>query len=496
VFKIDPSKLEGLDDETRARVRSHLEELQVLQELDPLQRFFPHSEPQLEFLRARTSVQAAFAGNRFGKTTALVCKSLIQAIPREELPRRLREFKIWEAPCYGRIVCPDRVATLEGVILPALRKWSPPHALKGGSFDKAWSKEFRTLHFECGSWIQFMTYEMDVDKFGGAAMHFIGYDEPPPGDIRRECKMRLVDYGGFEMFAMTPLKANTGWVRREIWKRREAPNITVVRGSIHDNPTLNQAAKAEALEVHPEHERKAREFGDFLSFGGQIYPEFERCVLKAPVSPSFVQGLDVVVGIDPGIRNAGIVWVGFDGDNSAWVFDELLLQDKTPKDYAAAIRQRNARWGLSDPFYVVDPAARQRGQTNAETVMNLLIQEGIYANAGQNDRDAGFAQMRTRMAHGRFHVSPECRGLRDEADDYAAEEPGEGKDDSHLVPVKGNDHRLDALRYAVMERVWDPVMEAQAPSRNLGWEPNVAPSADVLIGHKPHGPVGPMGSMS
>jgi hypothetical protein len=54
---------------------------------------------------------------------------------------------------------------------------------------------------------------------------------------------RLVDYGGYEMFAMTPLKANTGWIRREMWKKRESPDITVVKGSIHDNTTLNQAAK-------------------------------------------------------------------------------------------------------------------------------------------------------------------------------------------------------------------------------------------------------------
>jgi hypothetical protein len=34
---------------------------------------------------------------------------------------------------------------------------------------------------------------------------------------------RLVDYGGYELFAMTPLKANTGWIRREIFKKREQP---------------------------------------------------------------------------------------------------------------------------------------------------------------------------------------------------------------------------------------------------------------------------------
>jgi hypothetical protein len=56
------------------------------------------------------------------------------------------------------------------------------------------------------------------------------------------------------------------------------------------------------------------------------------------------------------------------------------------------------------------------------------------------------------MAHGRFCGEPERSpgplGLRDEADEYAAKEPAEGKDDSHLEVVKSNDHRLDALRYA------------------------------------------------
>jgi hypothetical protein len=76
--------------------------------------------------------------------------------------------------------------------------------------------------------------------------------------------------------------------------------------------------------------------------------------------------------------------------------------------------------------------------------------------------------------------APECMGLRDEADDYAAKEPEEGRDDSHLEPVKGNDHRLDALRYAVMERFWDPVMEEQAPLRQLGFDPSRAMPAEAM----------------
>lgn len=303
--------------------------------------------------------------------------------------------------------------------------------------------------------------------------------------------MRLMRHGGFEMFACTPLKVNTGWMRREIWKNREAPDLTVVKGSIHDNPLLADEEKERALSVHPEWERRAREFGDFLDFGGLIYPDFEGCVMDKPPSLEFLRTLDIVVGIDPGIRNAGIVWVGFDNELQAWVFNEGLLQNKEPPDYAEFIRKENARLGLRGDRigYVCDPTARSRGQATSTTVMSLLENEGIYSNAGQNDHDAGFSQMRARMQHKRFHVSPECRGLRDEADDYAAKEPDEGKDDSHLEPVRGNDHRLDACRYAVMERPWDPLVEADAPTRKLGWKPGEATPAKYLTVPKDQTPM-------
>jgi hypothetical protein len=90
-------------------------------------------------------------------------------------------------------------------------------------------------------------------------------------------------------------------------------------------------------------------------------------------------------------------------------------------------------------------------------------------------------------------INPACVRLLDELDDYVAEEPAEGKDDSHLAPVKSNDHILDAARYAWMERFWDPVMEQDAPNRTLGWTPNVAPNLNDFP--SPQVAVGGMGSM-
>jgi hypothetical protein len=450
---------------------------------NPLLGFEPHPEregrrPQLEFIEARTRVVAAFAANQFGKSTVLTVCALRECLPDELLPDLLRRTRRFPPPVDGWILVPTEDKIFDS-FQPAFEEWCPPSAFKGGSWGKSFNGTRMELRFVNGSSITFKTYKQDPSTLGGARLHFVGYDEPPPKKHREESRMRTVRYGGYEMFAMTPLDTNTAYVRRAIWKQREAPNITVVRASIHDNPTLDRETVSDALGDLSDIWRRAREFGEFVDVGGLIYPDWERCLAPAPWSPDVVRSWEVVVGIDPGIRNAGIVFVGFDRDETAHVFDALLLQDSTPKDYAAAIRQVLKRWGVREDrvSFVADPASRQRGQTNAETVMSALANEGVYCNPGQNDVQAGIGQLRVRMSHGRFWVSPEntpgLLGLRDEADEYAAKEPREGMDDSHMEVVKSHDHRLDALRYAVMERFWDPVAEERAPLQTLGFDPEV-----------------------
>lgn len=502
---IDRSKLEGLPPELRARVEAEIAAAEALTSSNPLQAL-RRNPAQVPFFSSSTRTTAAIAGNQFGKTTALVVRSLIECLPEELLPKWLRPFKRYHEPVQGRLVCPS-YDLVEQNLVPTFREWTPKGAMPKG-FDKGWNQQSKVLTFGVnGSFIDFKTYETELDKFGGVRRHFVGYDEPPPRPLRDEGLRALMRYGGFEMMAFTPVKANTGWLRREILKKRESPDITVVRGSIHDNVALDPDAKRYFLESLPNDLwRRAREYGDFVEVGGLIYPEFDRCVLKHEhallrkrgdeylLDPEFVRSLDHVVGIDPGIRNAGFSFNGFDGENAKWAFQDGKLQDATPRQYAEFIRGVLGRWGipLDRVAFVVDPAARQRGQTNAETVMSALAQEGIYCSPGQNDVEAGIGQVRTRMQHDRYWVAPNCRYLRDEADDYAAEEPAEGKDDSHMVPIKGNDHVLDADRYVCMHRFWDPVMEAGAVDRNLGWEPGKAPPLSQLTGPREAVPMGDM----
>jgi hypothetical protein len=66
------------------------------------------------------------------------------------------------------------------------------------------------------------------------------------------------------------------------------------------------------------------------------------------LTPKNIADMDIVIAIDPGLVNAAILWIGFDRNNVAWVFDEVLLQRKTTIDYVLAILKGNAKWGIGN----------------------------------------------------------------------------------------------------------------------------------------------------
>lgn len=485
--------LGGLSAEERLEYEREQVELDALLEANPLAGFVPHSVKQREFLEAVSPIQAAFAGNRFGKTTALVVKCLVQHSSRELLPGLLRSFRFvpWGRPAFGRFLCPTE-GVLDEVVLPEVRKWCPLSVLRGGAWDKAWDRKHLVLHFVDGGRMSLHTYKQDPTTMVGSSLDYVAYDEPPPEPVRNECLIRLVDRAGVEMFAMTPVNmrgGGIGWVSRKIWKRREHPDVTVVKASIRDNPLLSEVAIERVLAEYPEEERRAREFGDFVNFGGMVYPGgFDGVLTARAVTAADVAGWEVVVGLDPGLKNAAFVWVGVDSEQRMVVFAEALLREGTPADYARVIGETNARWGVREPTYVIDPSARNRSLVNAESVEAELGRLGIFCVHGQNAVEAGVQQIRRRLAHGMLLVSAECRGLRDEAEEYRAEDRADGE----FRAVKENDHRLDALRYAVMHMPWGPEM-VERPLERLGWVPGTAPPQRWLVGV---GEAPPLGSMS
>ncbi len=480
-----------------------LEEYERLITLNPLLIFQPHSEAQRTFLAAKSAIVAAFAGNQFGKSTILMVRMLIELLPRHLVPEHLQPYKRFDGPVHLWALCPTEDKVFDS-LLPALYKWCPKEALKGGVAKKAWNGERMMLTFEAGSTLAFKTYKQDPSTLGGATLHGVGFDEPPPRAHRDEAATRLLQYNGHEWYAMTPLKANTGWIRREIWKKREHPDITVVKGSMHENPNLSRDAIERLLNSYANDLwRKAREFGDFMDVAGLVYGDFERIVVSPPLladgtpdypgRTKFINGLQHVVGIDPGIRNAAFIFGGFDKYGVDWIYDEFLLQNGTPTQYAAVIDRKLAQWGLrrKDVMFVIDPAARQRSQATGDTVQTELSRVGIHTINGTNDREAGQQQIRDRILHQRLKVFSTCTGLRDDADEFAWEMDD---DDNNIGAADDSPyHRLATLRYQVMVRPYYPQKESTIEERALERMSNQALDLRYMRHqNNVHGPMGPL----
>jgi hypothetical protein len=232
------------------------------------------------------------------------------------------------------------------------------------------------------------------------------------------------------------------------------PEIHVTYADMDDNPHLAEGGKRRALKGLSEAKIKARKKGLMVHFEGMVYPGFKESTEVLRPDRRLVGSLEVVVGIDPGVREAGVAFVGFDRDNAAIVFDDLKVHDSPTSVICDKIRERLKLWGLDERNvqFVIDPAAKQRTLTTAVTVESSYHMCGIFTAHGQNDREGGIEIIEDRIHQGYLQVSQDCTETFWEAERYRRKYHEEsGKWDV----VKENDHVLDAIRYAICHRPWE-----------------------------------------
>lgn len=461
---------------------------------NPLLNFQPHPK-QIVFLASKEPLKAFLGGNRSGKTTSGIVDDLIQAIDEDVVPEHLLPFKKWTPPFHCRIVAPDFISTMEGVIFNKLREWAPKSQLEGGEWSRAYDKARRLLWFKNGSFFQFLTFEQDVDKHSGAALHRVHFDEEPPEAIRRENLMRLIDYSGDELFTMTPLLGMT-WMYDQLyepWVKGELKHATLVTVDMDDNPYLDAVAKERTLAGMSEEERRARKEGRFVHFGGMVYPEFRRDEHVVPQLDGLPERCLTYVGIDPGIRGlAAAVFVAVDDEGSMIVFDEIGLKGSTAAEMAREIKMTLARWGTEPRAFIIDPAARNLSHQTGRSDQMEYADNGIYAYPGQNDRAVGIGRVKTFLRTHRLMIAANCTGLIDEFNKYRWKSQSRTEDDPKQEPVKTNDHRLDALRYVIMSRPAPaeamPNIPVMTPLERMLWEDMNGPKAVRKVGVADGGP--------
>src|SRR5690242_17662798 len=199
-----PPRRNGSATSTAELLRELAQGLKIQSTTPNVYGYKPHAKQEL-FHKSEAKKKLYIGGNRSGKTTGAVVEDIYWL--RGNHPHR----PIPEGPIRGRVVAVDLLQGVSKIIIPQFQQWIPPSLLKNGSWEDSYNKELRTLTLSNGSFVEFMSYEMETQKFAGTSRHFVHYDEEPPRHIFNECNARLVDTNGSFWISMTPVEGMT-WV--------------------------------------------------------------------------------------------------------------------------------------------------------------------------------------------------------------------------------------------------------------------------------------------
>lgn len=349
--------------------------------------YVPHSK-QEKFHKSEAKKKLYIGGNRSGKTTGAVVEDIYWL--RGDHPYR----KVPEGPIRGRVVAVDFLQGVQKIVLPEFARWIPPSLLKNGSWEDSYNKELRTLTLANGSFVEFMSYDQDTDKFAGTSRHFIHYDEEPPRHVFNECNARLVDTNGSYWISMTPVEGMT-WVYDTIYLpgTEGDKSVFVIEADMLDNPHISPEAAESFLSGLDKDERNAREHGTFVQLGGKVFKQFSKEThVIAPTIPD--KSWEWYISLDHGFNNpTAVLWHAVSPDNQVITFAEHYASEMIIDEHARKIHSVNASFGRVPDIWVSDPALAQRQGVTGISIAGEYADRGCYFAPGSNDVQVGIARM-------------------------------------------------------------------------------------------------------
>lgn len=352
----------------------------------------PH-EKQYAFHTSEKHTRLYIGGNRSGKTTGgavEMCYWLMKKHPYRKLP-------LPEGPIRARACAVDFNYGVDILILPEIARWLPPSFLRNGSWEDSYDKEHKTLTLANKSFLEFRSYDQDLEKFAGTSRHIIWHDEEPPEHIYNENMMRLIDTNGYSMLTMTPVEGMS-WVYDKIYvPGTEGTNedIEVIEIETSENPHLSKEAIERVLgELSPE-ERRAREKGEFITVGGKVFKTFVPDIhVIDPIDLSTIMNWEWYTSFDHGYNNpTAILWHAVSPDNEVITFDEHYASEMTVKEHAEIFWQKVKGHGRQPTFIIGDPAMHQRNGVTGTSIVQEYADYGIYIAEANNDVTSGINRM-------------------------------------------------------------------------------------------------------
>lgn len=417
-------------------------------------------QKQLEFHKCTKRNRWVFGGNRSGKTECGAVESIWICLGIHPFRKNRKNANGWVVSLSQQVqrdVAQKKILNyldsnaIVDIIMLSGKKSSP----ENGIIDQIILKNKFGGHSVLG----FKSCDQGREKFQGASLDFVWFDEEPPQDIYQECLMRVIDRRGDIFGTMTPLKGLT-WVYDEIYlKDGIDPNIWCEFMQWEDNPYLNQEEIDMLTSSLSADQLESRKYGRFQSSSGLVYPEFD-------VNINVIEPFDVPkdwydkISIDPGLHNPlSAHFYAVDYDSNVYVIAEHYEAERDIQYHADCIKRiaNNLGWhrasnGMLEAL--IDSAATARTLGSTKSVVELFYEQGILANPKVNkDLFSGIAKVKSYLksldGKTKLFIFSNCVNLIYEIKKYWWSNGD--------TPIKKDDHALDELRYYIMSRPETPL---------------------------------------
>ena len=239
--------------EKTLRKKHELEQTYLYQLRNEKLRFYQPYDKQLQFHSSQAPIRGFAAGNKTGKTFSVSIDDLWTL--GKIHPYRPNYHK----PVAGRVCCVT-TKTLYGTMIPIWKQivprtrcrldfktfegteaWWP--GLRGGTWDNAFDKSNLMLYLDegDGGYVEFKSYDQDVETYAGPVRDFIHEDEEAPEGIHNENMARFLTSKIDLRMSMTPLNYSH-YAFNLLWERSvtEPSKVFLVEASVHDNPYINK----------------------------------------------------------------------------------------------------------------------------------------------------------------------------------------------------------------------------------------------------------------
>ncbi len=419
-------------------------------------------QKQLAFHKCSKRNRWVFGGNRSGKTEcgAVECVWMLRGIH----PYRENKKSVvgWSCTISTEV---QREVTQKKILRYLNPDWIEKIVMLSGSSASAAQGIIDTIYVRSAlggvSQLTFKSYEQGREKFQGASLDFVWFDEEPPRDIYYECLMRVMDKRGEIFGTMTPLKGLT-WVYDDVYLNEKGDEeIWTESMEWADNPFLPKSEIDRLTKTLDSDEAESRRYGRFMANSGLVYPEFDSSVhviepFKLPCE--WQSG----ISIDPGLSNPLSCHFYYqDYDGNVYVAYEHYEKGKSVEYHAEKIIAiaREIGWTFRPDgklSALIDSASSQRTLSSEKSVAELFYEHGIAVNTKVNKNVfAGISKVRELFSKRppAVFIFKNCVNFIREIKGYSW-----GRGDS---PIKKDDHAMDEFRYYVMANMPIPEIEKQ-----------------------------------